>query len=129
MHQGSCLCGSVTFEIDRLSRDVLACHCTQCRKVSGHFWASTGVDHADFRLTRDQDLRWHESSPGIRRGFCGTCGSTLFWQPDGRSSISVSAGCIDGATGLKIARHWFVADKGDYYEIADGVPQLDAANG
>ena len=124
MHKGSCLCGSVAFTIDRLTRDVLACHCTQCRKVSGHFWAATQVEIEHFHFTSDVNLRWFESSPGNKRGFCSNCGSTLFWRPDGMPSISVSAGAIDGATGLKTAQHWYVANKGDYYDLADDVEQL-----
>ena len=124
MLTGSCLCGSVAFTIERLTRDVLACHCTQCRKVSGHFWAATRVDIEYFHITSDEGLRWFDSSPNTKRGFCSNCGSTLFFRPDGRPSISVSAGCIDGATGLKTAQHWYVADKGDYYQLNDGVEQL-----
>ena len=124
MHKGSCLCGVVAFEVSRFTQPVRACHCTQCRKTSGHFWAATRVTHEDFRLTDTSSLRWYDSSPGIRRGFCRLCGSTLFWQPDGRPSISVSAGCFDGPTGLETIEHWYMANKGDYYDIADGVKQM-----
>lgn len=115
MMRGSCLCGQVAFEADEPLRPVLACHCTQCRKTSGHYWAATSVPHDRFRLIRDGGLRWFASSALARRGFCGTCGASLFWQPAGEGRISIAAGCLDGPTGLQIAAHWHVEDAGDYY--------------
>lgn len=117
--KGSCLCGAVRFEADPPLRDVLVCHCTQCRKTSGHVWAATSVPHSQFRLTQDAGLRWFKSSEIATRGFCTTCGSSLFWQPSGEDRISIAAGALDGATGLKIAEHWCLEDKGDYYPAPD----------
>jgi len=68
-------------------------------------------------------LKWYDSSEHARRGFCGRCGSTLFWDGRGRDYIAIAAGTLDGKTGLKIARHIFTADKGDYYAITDGLPK------
>lgn len=123
MMRGSCLCGAVEFEVTPPVRDVLACHCTQCRKTSGHFWAAASVPHDRFRLVRDDGLRWYRSSPQARRGFCGECGASLLWQPEGEAQISFAAGAIEGESGLRISEHIYVADKGDYYEISDGLPQ------
>jgi hypothetical protein len=118
-HRGSCLCGGCAYEITGPLRDVIACHCTQCRKQTGHFMAATNARLSDFRLVRAESLRWYRASPQAQRGFCSTCGSTLFWQADGRDEISITAGTLDGATGLKIEGHIYCADKGDYYVIAD----------
>ncbi len=71
-------------------------------------------------------MRWYASSKKVRRGFCGTCGSSLFFDPIDRQKhdwISVSMGALEPPTGVQIAVHIFVDDKGDYYEIKDGVPQ------
>ncbi|MFV0300268.1 MAG: GFA family protein [Paracoccus sp. (in: a-proteobacteria)] len=116
---GRCLCGAVRFSGRLDNPDVLACHCSQCRRQSGHVWASF---HLEAPVIAGP-VRWFRSSPKVRRGFCGTCGSVLFWQPDGREALSVSAGALDNPTGLELVRHIHVADKGDYYEIADGLPQ------
>jgi len=121
---GGCLCGAVRYSIDGPLRPVVLCHCTQCRRSTGHFMAATAAHHRDFRLTSDSQLRWYESSGEARRGFCGRCGSTLFWQGRGRDYLSIAAGTLDGPTGLNSACHIFVADKGDYYSIGDGLPQL-----
>jgi hypothetical protein len=116
---GSCLCGGVRFEVRGPMQDITACHCTQCRKTTGHFLASTNVANDDLVMTENGGLRWYKSSDVAERGFCGTCGATLFWRGFGRSYISISAGALEKPTGLKIAKNIFVADKGDYYAIPD----------
>ncbi len=123
--RGSCLCGAVQYSIDGPLRDVGACHCTQCRKQSGHHVAATSAAKADLTIRGGDNITWFASSPGYRRGFCRTCGSHLFWENEAGEKISIMAGSLDGATGLKIFEHIFVADKGDYYEITDGLPQHD----
>lgn len=115
--RGSCLCGSVAFEVEEPLRAVIACHCSQCRKTSGHFWAATAVPLDRFRLLQDDGLRWFQSSATARRGFCGNCGASLFWKPEGEDRISIAAGSLDGPTGLSIASHWHLEDKGDYYTV------------
>lgn len=119
MQTGSCECGAVTFEIHGPMRPVVACHCTQCRKTSGHYWAATKVANDDLRVTRDDGLKWYRSSAKARRGFCTGCGASLFWERDGEGQTSIGAGVLDGATGLATQKHIFVADKGDYYEISN----------
>lgn len=123
MHTGSCLCGRVRFEVKGALAAADACHCTQCRKQSGHFFASTNVPRASLSVSGDEHLRWFDSSAKVRRGFCSNCGSWLFWDPPAREWISVAMGAFDAPTGTRLAQHIFVADKGDYYEIADGLPQ------
>lgn len=123
MHRGSCLCGAVRFEIQGPLHPPDACHCTQCRRISGHIWASTDVADDDLRIEGADRLTWYASSEKVRRGFCSTCGSALFWKPLARDKTAVAMGAIDGATGTRLAMHIFVADKGDYYDIADDVPQ------
>ena len=123
MHTGSCLCGGTTFEITEKMSPPSVCHCGQCRRQSGHVWASSVTPRSGLRLTADATLRWYQSSPSARRGFCGTCGSFLFWQHLEEDTISVAMGALDAPTGLHLARHIFVADKGDYYDISDGLPQ------
>ncbi|AGH49037.1 glutathione-dependent formaldehyde-activating protein [Sphingomonas sp. MM-1] len=123
MHGGSCLCGAVTFEVAGELRGPDACHCSMCRKVSGHYWASTDMALADLRLNGADKLSWYRSSEKVERGFCSVCGSALFWKPVFKDSIAVAMGAFDAPTGTHLEKHIFVADKGDYYEIADGLPQ------
>ena len=125
MKTGSCLCGEVRFELRGPLDGVIACHCKQCRKQTGHHWASTHTADADLHFAADSTLRWYRASDAARRGFCGRCGSTLFWKRDGDTTTSVCVGAIDGPSGLELAGHIFVADKGDYYPIAGGEYRRD----
>ena len=122
-HRGSCLCGAVAYEVQGALREVIGCHCTQCRKQTGHYMAATAAKLDKFRILKEEGLRWYRSSDKARRGFCQICGSTLFWQGDGRDYVAIAAGTVDGETGQRIARHIFCANKGDYYDITDGAYQ------
>ena len=75
-------------------------------------------------IAGEENLAWYEASDQARRGFCRLCGSSLFWAPSGKETVSVSAGSLNAPTGLKTVRHIFVDDRSDYYRIADGVPQF-----
>ncbi|GLR50365.1 GFA family protein [Shinella yambaruensis] len=122
-HTGHCLCGAVRFRTRGPLREVIACHCSQCRRQTGHFYAATNVpDHA-LTVEGGENVTWYRASDMAGRGFCRTCGSALFWKGDGTNYTSIMAGTFDLPTGLAIGKHIFCADKGDYYEIEDGLPQ------
>ncbi len=125
IYGGSCLCGAVTIAVKGDLPGPNVCHCSQCRKQSGHYWASTDVPRDRLTVEGEKNLRWYQSSEKVRRGFCETCGSFLFWDPVGRETTAVAMGAFDGPTQTKLSGHIFVADKGDYYDIADGLPQED----
>jgi hypothetical protein len=69
------------------------------------------------------NLKWFHSSAKVRRGFCSTCGSSLFWDPIHKDWIGIAMGAFDLPTETRLKVHIYVADKGDYYDIADGLPQ------
>jgi hypothetical protein len=120
---GGCLCGAVRFETTGTLRPVAYCHCGQCRKWHGHIGAYTNAPNDQFKLVHDEGLSWFASSDFAQRGFCSKCGSSLFWRRNQGDSISIAAGSLDGRTGLESERHIYVPDKGDYYDITDGLPQ------
>ncbi|GGA84006.1 aldehyde-activating protein [Brucella endophytica] len=122
---GSCLCGAVRFETNGPLRGILYCHCTQCRKQSGHYFAATNVADDDMRIDGAENINWYQSSEKARRGFCRVCGSVLFWKHDELDNVSVMAGAFDKPSGLHGEMHIFTADKGDYYSIDDGLPQRE----
>ena len=117
-HTGSCLCGGVKYRIAGALRPVIACHCTQCRKTSGHYVAATQCEASDMTL-ESETLIWFKSSDTAERGFCGRCGSNLFWRRFGNENISVWAGTIDGDTGLRMEAQLHTQSKGDYYDLPD----------
>ena len=124
-HTGRCLCGAVRFRTSGPLRGVVYCHCSQCRRQTGHFYAATNVTEADLVIEGADRLTWYRASDFASRGFCATCGSALFWKRDGAGDISVMAGAFDLPSGLKGGVHIFVADKGDYYDITDDLPWQD----
>jgi hypothetical protein len=125
---GQCLCGAVGFSMTGPFRDVALCHCGQCRRWHGHVGAYTDVARDRLKLTESRGLAWFRSSGIARRGFCRECGSSLFWDGDGRDTISVAVGAIDGATGLRTTLQIYTRDKGDYYELDQRVPSRDPSN-
>ena len=123
-HHGSCLCGAVTLTIEGpLPAALSACHCTACRKHSGHYEVSVDIPRSALVVNGSEHVRWYRSSEKVRRGFCGTCGSTLFWDPVFQDWTAVAMGALAAPTGVQITQHIFVSEKGDYYEITDGLPQ------
>ena len=125
LHRGSCLCGAIRFAASGPLRGVVYCHCSQCRKQSGHYYAATSVADDDLTVEGAEKIAWYEASASAKRGFCSICGSVLFWKHNDLSETSVMAGAFEKPSGLKGEVHIFVADKGDYYEIADGLPQFE----
>lgn len=120
---GSCLCGAVSFTVTGDLPGPDACHCTQCRKHSGHYFASTDVARAALAIRGEEHVHWYQSSAKVRRGFCARCGSSLFWDPIFKDRIGIAMGAFDSPTATQLAIHIFVAEKGDYYDITDGLPQ------
>lgn len=120
---GSCLCGAVRYTVDGPMRPVIACHCVQCRKTSGHYVAATSAPREAVAI--QGEVRWYKSSDTAHRGFCPVCGSSLFWDGPG-VHLSIMAGTLDGDPGVRIGGHIYCADKGAYYDILDDVPQADA---
>jgi hypothetical protein len=127
MATGRCLCGAVRYEVRGELRDVLICHCEECRRWNGHVAACTAARSEDLVLLEQRGLRWIDSpnsDAAARRGFCGECGSSLFWDAPDRPTVSIAAGTLDGHPGLRGAAHWYVSQAGDYYELSsDGLPR------
>lgn len=116
--RGSCLCGAVTYRLNGPLRSVVACHCTQCRKTSGHYVAATQVE-AKHAVIEGETLTWYRSSDQAERGFCSVCGSNLFWRRVGNDHLSIWAGTIDGPTGLRMESQLHTESAGDYYDLPD----------
>ena len=80
---GACLCGGLRFEVTLPTRWALHCHCALCRRAHGAPLVTwVGVESSHFTLRADATLRWFASTPGAERGFCGHCGSTLFFRSE-----------------------------------------------
>ncbi len=120
---GRCLCGAVRYAVDGPLRGVSYCHCSQCRRTSGHFVAATACEAGHLQFLEDTGLRWYRSSPLAERGFCKHCGASLFWRPAHGRHISIMAGTLDVPTNLQALEHIHVDSASDYYTIGDGLPR------
>ena len=122
---GRCLCGAVSYEVRGPLRDILLCHCIECRRWGGHTGAFAATRTDDLVLGETDALRWvdsPESDHDARRAFCATCGSSLFWQAAGSERTGIAAGTLDGPTGLRLVAHIYTHQAGDYERLDDGLP-------
>lgn len=121
-HSGGCACGRVRYEAIGTLRAIIACHCEECRRSSGHFVAASAVHKEQLSVLDERDLHWWQSSEKMRRGFCGHCGSSLFFVADQSNRWSIAAGSLDDSSALNIEAHICVSEAAKYYKIDDDVP-------
>ena len=121
--RGSCHCKGVRYKVIGELREILACHCGQCRKQTGIHYAATGVKDSDLVMESERTLVWYDSSKDAKRGFCGTCGSALFWKGNDSDRISILAGSFDDKLPVRLGRHIFCEEKAEFYEITDDLPK------
>jgi hypothetical protein len=125
---GGCLCGEVRFEVRGPLRGVVNCHCSMCQRLHGNFGPHTKARKVNLSITRDDGLAWFKTSDIARRGFCSTCGSSLFWEPFDLDATGIIAGSLDAPIRLKTIGHIFVSEKSDFYEITDKLPMYEGSS-
>lgn len=127
---GGCLCAGVRYRINGKPRDIINCHCENCRRTHGHVAAYTSVNQSDLEFISEQTLQWfHDQSPDTWRGFCSRCGASLFWDArDGNDKISIAAGTLDDGSSLKTIGHIYLSEAGNYYQISDALPAFETGS-
>ena len=123
--KGSCLCGSVQYELDGQFEVMSHCHCSMCRKHHGAAFATfVTVPLHGFRWISGEDvLSTYQSSAYGKRTFCGKCGSVMpVVEPD-TGVVFCPAGNLDGQLGIQPQSHGFVGSKASWHPIADALPQ------
>lgn len=128
MHSGSCLCGSVKYQVHGDFGSAAFCHCSRCRKVSGSaFAANVAIDAAAFEVISGADsLKSFNTPEGVHRTFCSSCGSPITSTRDSMPGVlRLRLGTLDTPVGsMRPSAHIFVASKADWYEIHDALPQF-----
>jgi len=120
---GGCLCGDVRYRVARPLRDVVVCHCSLCRRAGTLAGAYTAASRSAFRLVEQRGLAWYVDVNGRSRGFCRTCGSSLFWSDAARGWISIAAGSLDSPTGLRTSAHIYLDSAADWEETGGDLPR------
>lgn len=118
---GGCLCGAVRFTVTGPLREIVFCHCRQCRRQQGRFAAYTAAPREAIALEDDRGPVWFASSESVRHEFCQRCGSSLFWDRLSWDLLCVAAGALDDAALRRPGCHIHVDSKADYYDIDDGL--------
>ncbi|NKB56240.1 MAG: hypothetical protein GKS00_07885 [Alphaproteobacteria bacterium] len=126
MNTGSCLCGTVRWQMEGPYKRMSHCHCSMCRKAhAAPFATYLTVAPERFEMLSGADaITEYESSPGFPRHFCSHCGSVVP-TPRPSTDIAVPAGCLDDDPGIRPERHIFAASKPAWDVIADDLPQFD----
>ncbi|MEW6270881.1 MAG: GFA family protein [Thermodesulfobacteriota bacterium] len=129
--RGSCLCGGVTFEIDRAAGPFEICHCNRCRKVSGGAALATiGVRTESYRFLAGRELVRSFAAPilygppAYRSLFCARCGSPVPEpEPEG-DTLEIPAGLLDDDPQIKPDKHIFVELAAPWDDLRDDLPRL-----
>jgi len=126
MIRGTCLCGAVRFEIDRV-RSLTHCHCVNCRKLTGAAFASyVHVDVDKFRFVAGEDMTVrYESAPGSFRYRCKVCGCLTPGKASYLPTISIPAGLLDDDPVVRPRLHVFTSSRAPWWTIQDDLPQHD----
>lgn len=126
--QGRCLCGAVRFSGAPVpARGISVCHCAMCRIWGGGPYFA--IRFTDGVTVQDGEaLVWFASSTEGERGFCGRCGSSLFWRDPGNPrDWAVNVHTLGDGHGETIRSHIWIEDKPGFYDFADDAPRLTAA--
>lgn len=123
---GSCLCGSIAYEVDAFVMPPVHCHCVKCRKAHGSAFSTTAPALREhFRWTRGAELlRSYESSPGKLRHFCTRCGSHLMAEWLDKPAVIIRMGCLDSDPDVKPIAHIWREEAAPWYDPEDDLPQL-----
>ena len=127
---GGCRCGAIRYRISGAPVMVEYCHCHSCRKSSGSVVASlAGFRREGFELLSGSPT-FFEGTPGVKRSFCGTCGSPLFYEnSDYPDEVYVSLGSFDRPEALPPDRHVWTSGKIGWYRIGNDLPQYAEFSG
>ena len=106
-HSGQCLCGEVRFNADVSTPEINACHCIQCQRWAGGS-PYLSVQVTDVKLEEKNAVSVYHASEWGERGFCKSCGSTLFWRMQDGPITNLAIGLFDDREGWAVTREIFV---------------------
>lgn len=125
---GACFCGAVTFSATLPSKWCAHCHCSMCRKTHGAGYVTwVGFEADQVQITSGEDvLTWFDSSEGAQRGFCGKCGSSLFFRSEQwAGELHIALGCLDEAIDRQPQANVYFDKHVDWMPIDKTLKQVD----
>lgn len=119
--KGNCLCGAVSFETVIEEPHFHVCHCETCRK-----WGAPAMACPVKSITvkNGSSLKHFSSSEYAERGFCGDCGSHLYWRMKDGSYNAVHIGVLHNSEDLLFQTQLFVDAKPDNYSYANDTAMI-----
>lgn len=126
MQTGRCLCGKVRFTINEPVHEVGACHCDMCRRWSGGVFLALHCTGPVSFEGEDHIVRY-KSSDWAERGFCGNCGTNLFYRLVDSDEHIMSPGSLDDQSELSLTSQIFIDEKPDWYDFANKTEMLTGA--
>ena len=124
---GGCLCGAVRYEASGDPLGVGHCHCHSCRRHTGAPVVTFVMFEADRVGFTGSERSIYNSSPGVKRAFCGQCGTPLTWEAHSRALdrpiIEFHISTLDEPDAFIPDRHWFHEERIAWFDIADSLPR------
>jgi hypothetical protein len=128
IHTGSCLCGTVKFELEGEFKKFFLCHCSRCRKSSGSaHCANLFAPGAQLTWLKGEDKLsfYRHEDTHFARMFCSVCGSNVPIDAKSRGLVVVPAGCLDTDVDITPQAHIFMDSKGNWDQRLVDVPAFD----
>lgn len=127
---GHCLCGDVTYRYSGAENWRAYCHCESCRRnTSSPATAFFGVPRDAFAFTGKAPAVY-ESSPGVRRLFCGRCGSPMAYDSDRYpDEIHLYAASLDDPENYRPQGHVFCRERLPWFDVRDDLPRHPGSSG
>ena len=120
---GQCFCGAIRFEVEAPEKFACYCYCESCQRAAGApvvAWAS--YEKESFKINTGS-MHWHHSSPGVTRGICSECGSSISYENENRpGDIDITLNCLDDPTSPTLRAHIWTEDKQPWIQIGDDLP-------
>jgi hypothetical protein len=123
--KGHCLCGAVQLTA-RDNPQMDACHCSMCRRWGGGPFL-TVHGGTDVQIAGSGHVRAYRSSDWAERGFCGTCGSHLYYKLLPTGEYVMPAGLFQDGPDFHFHEQIFIDEKPASYEFANATPKLTGA--
>jgi len=125
--KGSCLCGKIGYEADEIGPSITKCHCKLCQKSSGSAYGdftTAPIDSFRWRSGEDQ-LAKYESSPGVFRNFCTTCGTHMPSAHPPMGIVFIQPGTLNTDEDLVESAHMFLRSKTGWHRRQEGLKEYE----